>query len=51
MMLATRIIHLYISTHYFPKDVALWPKWTCLDCQHQGDFTLQCHLPCAPCKL
>ena len=31
-----------ISIHYFPKDVALCPKWTCFDRRHRGDFTLQC---------
>ena len=32
-----------ISLHYFPKDVAVWPKWTRFDRRHhQGDFTPQC---------
>ena len=31
-----------ISIHYFPKDVALCPKWTRFDRRHRGDFTLQC---------
>ena len=31
-----------ISVHYFPKDVALCPKWTRFDRRHRGDFTLQC---------
>ena len=31
-----------ISIHYFPKDVALCPKWMRFDRRHRGDFTLQC---------
>ena len=29
------------SIHYFPKDIAVQPKWTRFDGQHRGDFTLQ----------
>ena len=31
-----------ISINYFPKDVAVWPKWTRFD---------RCHQPYAPCRL
>ena len=31
-----------ISVHYFPKDIAVWPKWMCFDRCHRGDFTLHC---------
>ena len=32
-----------ISLHHFPKNVAVWPKWTRFDRRdHQGDFTPQC---------
>ena len=31
-----------ISIYYFPKDVAVWLKWTRFDLRHRGDFTLQC---------
>ena len=33
MMLSTRIIHInrIFIFHYFPKDVAVWPKWTRFD--------------------
>ena len=39
-----------IFIHYFPKDVAVWPKWTrsTIDRRHRGDFPLQCRLPYAP---
>ena len=40
-----------ISIHYFPKDVALWPKWTRFDRRHRGDFTLQRRRPYAQCRL
>ena len=40
-----------IPIHYFPKDVAVWPKWTRLDRRHQGDFTLQCRQPHALYRL
>ena len=40
-----------ISIHYFPKDVAVWPKWTRFDRCHRGDFTLQSHWPYAPYRL
>ena len=30
-----------ISIHYFPKDVAVWPKWTRFDRRRRGDFALQ----------
>ena len=33
-----------ISEHYFPKDVAEWPKWTRLDRRYRGNFTLQYRL-------
>ena len=26
------------SIYYFPKDVALWPKWTRFDRPHREDF-------------
>ena len=31
-----------IFIHYFPKDVAVWPKWTrsTIDRRHRGDFLL-----------
>ena len=29
-----------VSIHSFPKDVAVWPKWTRFDCLHRGDSTL-----------
>ena len=31
-----------ICIHYFPKDVAVWPKWMRFDRRHREDFTLQC---------
>ena len=34
-----------ISIQYFPKDVALWPKWTRFDRRHGGDFILQSRRP------
>ena len=36
MMLSTRIIHInrIFIFHYFPKDVAVWPKWTRFDRRH-----------------
>lgn len=34
-----------ISIHYFPKEVAAWPKWSRFDLRHRGNFTLQCRLP------
>ena len=37
--------------HYFPKDVAVWPKWTRFDRRHREDFTLQCLRPLAPYRL
>ena len=37
-----------ISIHCFPKDIAVWPKWTRFDRQNRGDFTLQCRRPYAP---
>ena len=37
-----------ISIHCFPKDIAVWPKWTRFDRQNRGDFTLQCRRPSAP---
>ena len=37
--------------HYFPKDVAVWPKWTRFDRRHREDFTLQCLRPFAPYRL
>ena len=37
-----------ISLHYFPKDVAVWPKWTRFDRRHLGDFALQCRRHHAP---
>ena len=40
-----------ISIHHFPKDVAVWPKWTRFDRCHRGDFTLQSHWPYAPYRL
>ena len=27
-----------ISLYYFPKDVAVWLKWTRFDRRHRGDF-------------
>ena len=36
-----------ISIHFFPKDVAVWPKWTRFDRRHRGDFTLQSRRPYA----
>ena len=36
-----------ISIHFFPKDVAVWPKWTRFDRRHSGDFTLQSRRPYA----
>ena len=29
-----------ISIHHFPKDVAVWPKWTRFHRSHRGDFIL-----------
>ena len=40
-----------ISIHFFPKYVAVWPKWTRFDRCHRGDFTLQSHWPYAPYRL
>ena len=40
-----------ISTHYHPKDVAVWPKWTRFDRRHRGDFTFQSRRPYAPSRL
>ena len=40
-----------ISTHYYPKDVAVWPKWTLFDRRHRGDFTFQSRRPYAPSRL
>ena len=40
-----------ISTHYFPKDVAIWRKWTRFDRRCRGDFTLQFRQPYAPYRL
>ena len=34
-----------ISIHYFPKEVAVWPKWSRFDLRHRGNFTLQWRLP------
>ena len=36
MMLSTRIIRInrIFIFHYFPKDVAVWPKWTRFDRRH-----------------
>ena len=47
MMLATRLIH-KCRIFCFPKDIAVWPKWTRFDLQNRGDFTLQCRQPYAP---
>ena len=39
----TNNIHIpSISVHYFPKDIAVWPKWMRFDRCHRGDFTLHC---------
>ena len=37
-----------IPVHYFPKDIAVWPKWMRFDRCHRGDFTLhyQCLMLC-----
>ena len=40
-----------ISIHYFPKDVAVWPKWTRFDRRHRGDFALRCRRRHAPYRL
>ena len=40
-----------ISIHYFPKDVAVWQKWTRFDRRHRGDFTLRCRRPYVPYRL
>ena len=40
-----------ISIQYFPKDVAVWPKWTRFDHRYGGDFTLQSRRPHAPSRL
>ena len=40
-----------ISIYFFPKDVAVWPKWTRFDRPHRGDFTLQRRRPYAPYRL
>ena len=45
----THIADIYI--HFFPKDVALWPKWTRFDRRHRGDFSLQCRRPYALYRL
>ena len=34
-----------ISIHYFPKDAAVWSKWTRFDRRYRGDFTLQSRRP------
>ena len=34
-----------ISIHYFPKDVAVWPKWTRFDRRHREYYFLRCHWP------
>ena len=39
------------SIHYFPKDIAVQPKWTRFDGQYRGDFTLQSRRPYAPSRL
>ena len=40
-----------IFIYCFPKNVAVWPKWTRFDHRHRGDLTLQCRLPYAPYRL
>ena len=40
-----------IFIYCFPKNVAVWPKWTRFDHRHWGDLTLQCRLPYAPYRL
>ena len=39
----TRILG--ISIHYFPKDAAVWPKWTRFDRWYRGDFPLHSYRP------
>ena len=40
-----------IFKHHIPNDVAIWPKWTCLDRRNRGDFTFQFRWPYAPYRL
>ena len=37
-----------ISIHFFPKNVAVWSKWSRFDRRHRRDFTPQCRWPYAP---